>query len=271
MGLGCNAAGITGCRIIDTKRERQLAIITNCFMPCNGKFPTVILLIGMFSAGIIGSLFSALGLVLVVATGVLATFGATFILSKIVYRGTPSFFTLELPPYRMPNVPRVLFSSFIDRTASVLLRAISVAAPAGAVIWLLTVISVSDKSLLLHFTSFLDPFGRLLGMDGVLLGAFILGLPANEIVLPIAIIGYTSLGVGEAMSHSGVGEILLSVGFTPLKAISVIIFSLMHWPCSTALITVYKETGSFRYAAASVIIPTAVGYTLCVLLNLLFA
>ena len=269
MGLGCNAAGITGCRIIDTKRERLLAVITNGFMPCNGKFPTVILLVGMFSAGIFGSFISALGLLLAVSVGVGATFLATFLLSKTVYRGAPSFFTLELPPYRLPNIPGVLFRSFVDRTLTVLLRAVFVAAPAGAVIWILATVEPGGVSLLNRFTEFLDPIGRLLGMDGVLLGAFILGLPANEIVLPIAIIGYTSMGVGEAMALGGVGEVLLRAGFTPVKAISTIIFSLMHWPCSTSLITVYKETKSPFAVFLSAFIPTLFGSVLCISFNLL--
>lgn len=270
MGLGCNAAGITGCRIIDDKRERLLATVTNGFMPCNGKFPTVILLIGMFAVGSFGGVALAFGLLLAVTLGVLATFLASFLLTKTFYRGKPSFFTIELPPYRMPNVPRVLLRSLVDRTASVLLRAVSVAVPAGALIWLLAAVEIKDVSLLCHFAELLDPVGRLLGMDGVLLGAFILGLPANEIVLPIAVIGYTSMGVGEALSYGGVGEVLLSAGFTPLKAVCVAIFSLMHWPCSTALITVYKETKSLFALILSALLPTLFGACLCILVNLCF-
>ena len=272
MGLGCNAAGIVGCRIIDSPRERTLAAVTNSLMPCNGRFPTVILLVGLFfsGGGALSSLASAAFLLGVIVLGVGATFLLTFILSRLVYRGEPSFFTIEMPPFRRPDVLRVLARSFLDRTVYVLLRAAAVAAPAGLIIWLLVTLRVGDASLFAKITEFFDPLGRLMGMDGVMLTAFILGFPANELVLPLAVIGYSGVGIGEALGTLGVGEILLSAGWTPLTAVCVIIFSLMHWPCSTALISVWRETRSLKATLLALLCPTLMGFILTALLNLIF-
>ena len=270
MGLGCNAAGIVGCRIIDSERERRLAIVTNSLVPCNGKFPTVILIVGCFLAQDTSGALGALFLALIIVFGVLATFFMTFVLSKTAFRGEPSFFALELPPYRKPAVIRVLCRSLVDRTVKILARAVVVAAPAGLCLWLLCSLTVGDVSLLRHICDLLDPLGRALGMDGVILAAFILGFPANEIVLPIAVVGYTSAGIGEALGAEGIGEILRLAGWTPVTAVCVILFSLFHFPCSTSLITVYKETKSLKVTLLSALVPTALGVTLCALVNLAF-
>ena len=272
MGLGCNAAGVVGCRIVDSKRERKLAIVTNSMVPCNGKFPTVILIIGAFfvGTGAFSGLLSALYLTLVIVIGVLGTFLMTFILSHTFFKGEASFFTLELPPYRTPSVLRILLRSLVDRTSKVLLRAIAVAAPAGLVLWLLVESRIGGVSLLSHINEALDPFGRAIGLDGVIITAFILGFPANEIVLPIALVGYTSLGIGEALSVGGISEILLGAGWTPSTAVCFILFSLFHFPCSTSLLTVYKETGSLKVTALSAVAPTVLGIALCFLVKIFF-
>lgn len=272
MGLGCTAAGITGCRIIDSPRERKIAIITNSLVPCNGKFPTVILIVGCFFSvgGAVDGLLSSLALTAVILIGVGATFLSNLILSKTFYRGEHSFFTIELPPYRRPDVLRVLFRSFVDRTLKVLGRAVAVAIPAGIVLWVLVTVKVGDVSLLSHVSAFLDPVGRIMGMDGVMLTAFILGLPANEIVLPIALMGYAEMDVGAALSATNVGEILTGAGWSPVTAICVILFSLMHWPCSTSIITVWRETKSIGVTALSIILPTLLGFVSCALVNLVF-
>ncbi|MBR2343078.1 MAG: ferrous iron transport protein B [Clostridia bacterium] len=273
MGLGCNAAGIVGCRIIDSPRERALAIVTNSLMPCNGRFPTVILLIGCFfaaSGGLLGSLISAASLLLVIILGVLATFLLTFILSRTAYRGESSFFTIEMPPFRTPNVAGVLVRSFLDRTLYVLGRAVTVAAPAGLLIWLLITLRAGGVPIFYHITGFLDPLGRLMGMDGVMLTAFILGFPANEIVLPLAVIGYSGVGIAEALGTASIGEVLLANGWDTTRAACVIIFSLMHWPCSTSLISVWRETRSVRTTLLSLFCPTALGFILTVAVNLIF-
>ena len=270
MGLGCNAAGIVGCRIIDSPRERALAIVTNALVPCNGRFPTVILIVGAFFTagyGALSGMFSALILALVVVIGVVATFILTFILSKTFYKGETSFFTIEMPPFRKPDTARVLVRSFLDRTLHVLLRAIVVAAPAGLVIWILSTVTVGGASIFGHISSVLDPIGRFLGMDGVILTAFILALPANEIVLPLTVVGYSQLGIGEALSTEGVVSLLMANGWTRVTAICVIIFSLMHWPCSTSIISVWKETRSVKTTLLSVLAPTVMGIICCALFN----
>ena len=271
MGLGCNAVGVTGCRIIDSERERRLAIVSNSLMPCNGRFPTIILVCGMFLSvgGLLGSMLSALLLLSVILLGVGATFLLTFILSRTVYRGGGSFFTIELPPFRAPDTLRVLTRSFIDRTLKVLSRAVIVAIPAGAVIWLCSFVSVGGETLLYHITAALDPIGRLLGFDGVMLTAFILGIPASEIVIPIALVGYVGMGFGEAMAAGDIAGILLSAGWTVKTGVCVVLFSLMHWPCATTLTTVYKETGSVKITLLSALAPTALGVLLCMLMNLI--
>jgi len=272
MGFGCNAAGVIGCRIIDSKRERLLAILTNNFVPCNGRFPTLIAILTMFfigtQTGTFSSLLSAVLLTAVIVTGILTTFFITWILSKTLLKGEPSSFTLELPPYRKPQILRVLVRSVFDRTLFVLGRAIVAAAPAGLIIWLFANISVGNASLLNHIASFLDPFASLMGLDGIILMAFILGFPANEIVIPIMLMAYMAQGaITEIPSLPLLKEILLSNGWTHITAICTMIFSLMHFPCSTTLMTVKKETQSIKWTALAALIPTLAGVILCIIVN----
>ena len=268
MGFGCNAVGICGCRIIDSPRERLIAILTNNFVPCNGRFPALISLMLLFFAKVAGgkenSFLSALFLTLLILFGILMTFWVSRLLSATLLKGEPSAFSLELPPYRRPQVGKILLRSVADRTLFVLGRAAAVAAPAGAVLWLLSNFSVKGQSLLVHFSAFLDPLGQLLGMDGVILAAFILGLPANEIVVPIMLMSYLSEGSLIAFSSSAeLGELLTAHGWTALTALCTMLFFLMHWPCSTTLLTVYKETKSKKWTAAAFLIPTLCGMVVC--------
>lgn len=272
MGFGCNAAGIVGCRIIDSPRERLLAILTNNFVPCNGRFPTLIALITMFFAsalsGGISALISVLLLMALILLGILSTFFVTYILSKTVLKGVPSSFTLELPPYRRPQIGRILVRSVFDRTIFVLGRAAAVAAPAGVLIWFMANISIGGETILKICSDFLDPFARLMGLDGVILMAFILGFPANEIVIPIIIMAYTACGSLTDISDLIALRVLFADnGWTWVTAACTMIFSLMHWPCSTALLTIKKETGSLLWTAAAFLIPTAMGMACCMLLD----
>ncbi len=272
MGFGCNAVGVTGCRIIDSPRERLIAMLTNAFVPCNGRFPVLLAVISMFfigGGGVWGSLGSALLLTGVILLGIGATFLVSKLLSATLLKGTPSSFTLELPPYRKPQWGKVLIRSLLDRTLFVLGRAAAVAAPAGLLIWLAANITVGDASILRHCADFLDPFGRLLGLDGVILMGFILGMPANEIVVPIIIMAYLSEGTLMELSLPAMKELFLSQGWTWVTAGSTLLFSLFHWPCSTTLITVKKETGSWGWAALAFILPTALGIIACFLFNLI--
>ncbi len=274
MGFGCNAAGVVGCRIIDSPRERLVAMITNSFVPCNGRFPTLISIITMFLvfsvSGAAQSLYGALLVTLFILFGIMMTFLVSFILSKTVLKGEASAFTLELPPYRKPKIGRIIVTSIIDRTLFVLGRAVAVAAPAGLIIWVLANVSVGGTSLLLYCSNFLDPFARLIGMDGVILFAFILGFPANEIVIPIIIMSYMSTGTLINITDLSVlRDLLVSNGWTWVTAISVMFFSLMHWPCSTTLMTIKKETGSIKWTVLSAIVPTLCGIVVCFLFNLL--
>lgn len=269
MGFGCNAAGIIGCRIIDSPRERLLAILTNNFVPCNGRFPTLIAILTMFFVGTGGgaltSLLSALLLTMIIVLGVATTFAVTKALSKTLLKGIPSSFTLELPPYRKPQIGRVIVHSIFDRTLFVLGRAVSVAAPAGLVIWLMANIVIGDASILRHCAAFLDPFARLMGLDGVILIAFILGFPANEIVVPIIIMAYMAQGsILELDSLAQMKTLFVENGWTWITAVSMMLFSLNHWPCSTTLLTIKKETGSWKWTALAAAIPTGVGIVLCV-------
>lgn len=269
MGFGCNAAGIVGCRIIDSPRERLIAIITNNFVPCNGRFPTLIAVISMFFVGVTGgickSLFSALLLTVVIVFGVFMTFVVSRLLSKTILQGIPSSFTLELPPYRKPQLGKVIVRSIFDRTLFVLGRAAAVAAPAGLLIWVLANVRIADVTLLHHCSSFLDPFARLMGLDGVILMAFILGIPANEVVLPIIIMAYLAQGSLLEMDNlTELKQLLVTNGWTWITAISMILFSLMHWPCSTALLTIKKETGSYKWMLLSFLIPTGIGVMICI-------
>ncbi len=272
MGLGCNAVGVTGARIIDSPRERLLAIITNSFMPCNGRFPAIISIITLFFVGAAGgsTLLSSVSLTVIILVCVIATLAVTRLLSMTLLRGAPSAFTIELPSYRTPQIGKVIVRSVFERTLFVLGRAVSVAAPAGLVIWLTANVTFGGETLLTHLSSFLDPFARLMGLDGVLLMAFILGFPANEIVLPIAVMAYTAGGsLNEIASTEFLKDVLVSNGWTLSTAISFILFSLMHWPCSTTVLTVKKETQSVKWTVLSVIIPTLVGVAVCILLNLI--
>ena len=269
MGFGCNAAGVTGCRIIDSPRERLIAILTNSFVPCNGRLPALVTLITLFftgasSAGPISSLRPALILTFFILTGVAATFFVSRLLSATVLKGMPSSFTLELPPYRRPQIGRVIWRSILDRTLFILGRAAAVAAPAGLVIWILANVSIGDISLLARFSGYLDPIGHLMGMDGVILMAFILGLPANEIVIPIIIMAYTSQGtLIEPGNLSDLHTLLISQGWTWVTALCTMVFFLFHWPCSTTLMTIKKETGSLKWTCLAVLLPTACGVILC--------
>ena len=269
MGFGCNAVGVSGARIIDSPRERLIAILTNVFVPCNGRFPTMITLITIFFIGINGNSFlSVIILTMVILLGFLLTFLVSYFLSKTILKGVPSSFTLELPPYRKPQIGKVIIRSIFDRILFVLGRAVVVAVPAGALIWLLANLHINDISLLNHICSFLDPFGKMIGMDGVILISFILGFPANEIVIPIILMAYMSTGnLVEYESLESLRTILVNNGWTITTAICVLIFSLCHFPCSTPCLTIKKETGSYKWTLLAIIIPTLIGLLLCFLIN----
>lgn len=270
MGFGCNACGIIGCRIIDSPRERLIAILTNNFVPCNGRFPTLIAIISMFFAGVIAlpyrSFVSTLLLTGTIIIGVFMTFLTSKFLSKTILKGMPSSFILELPPYRRPQIGKVIIRSIFDRTLFVLGRAVLVAAPAGLLIWLMSNIFVGEMSILSYCTNFLDPFARLIGMDGIILMAFILGFPANEIVMPIIIMSY--LCTGTLTNFESLEELhllLVNNGWTWLTAVCTMLFSLMHFPCGTTCLTIKKETGSLKWTAVSFLLPTIIGILTCFL------
>lgn len=266
MGFGCNAVGVSGARIIDSPRERLIAILTNVFVPCNGRFPTMITIITIFFIGINSGndFLSVVILTSVILLGILLTFLVSFILSKTILKGVPSSFTLELPPYRKPKVSQVIIRSIFDRTVFVLGRAVVIAIPAGLVIWLLGNIDVNNISLLNHIANFLDPFAKMIGLDGVILIAFILGFPANEIVIPIMLMAYMSTGqLVEFESLESLRQILVTNGWTITTAICVLIFSLCHFPCSTTCLTIKKETGSLKWTILAFILPTVIGIFLC--------
>lgn len=268
MGFGCNACGVMGCRIIDSPRERLIAIMTNNFVPCNGRFPALIALITMFFAGAVilplQSFFSALVLLGVILLGVFMTLLVSKFLSITFLKGVPSSFALELPPYRRPQIGKVIIRSIFDRTLFVLGRAVVVAAPAGLIIWLLANIMIGDASILKHCTDFLDPFAHLFGMDGVILMAFILGFPANEIVIPIIMMAYMATGsLADMQSLEQFHTLLLQNGWTIVTAICVMLFYLFHFPCSTTCITIFKETKSFKWTGLAFLLPTLTGLLLC--------
>lgn len=273
MGFGCNAAGVVGTRIIDSPRERLIAIITNNFVPCNGRFPILIAVITMFftgtATGFLGGIKSAAFLTAIIILGVVTTVWVSEILSKTMLKGVPSSFTLELPPYRKPQIGQVIVRSIFDRTLFVLWRAIVVAAPAGLVIWIMANISLGDQSVLQAVTGFIDPFAQLMGLDGTIFMAFILGLPANEIVIPIMIMGYMATStITDFSSLNEFRQLLLNNGWTWLTAMNVLLFTLYHWPCSTTLLTIYKETKSKKWTFVSFIVPTAMGIIVCLLTTL---
>jgi ferrous iron transport protein B len=273
MGFGCNAAGVISARVIDSPRERLIAILTNNFALCNGRWPTQILLatifIGALVPAYVGGLVSALAVVGVATLGILLTFVLSFALSRTVLQGEVSSFSLELPPYRPPRILQTLYTSLIDRTIYVLWRAILFAAPAGAVIWLIANITISGTSIAEYMIDFLNPFGILLGMNGIILVAYIVAIPANEIVIP-TILMLTVLVAGVA-GGAGTGvifeedslvateTILRAGGWTLLTAVNVMLFSLIHNPCSTTIYTTYKETGSKRWTALGALFPVALG------------
>lgn len=268
MGFGCNACGVIGCKIIDSPRERLIAILTNNFVPCNGRFPLLISIITMFFIGsnitMLNSALSTVILTGVIIFGILITFLVSKILSGTLLKGIPSSFILELPPYRRPQIGKILIRSLFDRTIFVLGRAVTVAAPAGILIWIMANIKINNISVLAHASNFLDPFGKLIGMDGTILMAFILGFPANEIVFPIIIMGYLcGSSLMELESSLQLHTLLISHGWTYVTAISVMLFSLMHFPCGTTCFTIKKETGSIKWTILSFLIPTITGIIIC--------
>lgn len=268
MGIGCNACGVTGCRIIENPKERLIAVLTNNFMPCNGRFPILIAMIMMFFAGsafgFLSSIEVALILLLILLVCVLLTLAVSKLLSLTVAKGAPSGFALELPPYRKPQIIKTIVRSLLDRTLFVLGRAVIVAAPAGAVIWLTANIRIGDCSILQYCTDFLDPFGRFIGLDGVIVMAFILGFPANETVIPIIIMSY--MASGTLMDYSGYPELLRlfsANGWTVTTAVCMMVMTVLHFPCSTTCLTIKKETGSLKWTLTSMLLPTLMGVIIC--------
>ncbi len=274
MGFGCNACGVIGCRIIDSPREKLIAILTNNFVPCNGRLPMLIAIITMFFAvsiaGAFQSVFSAIILLLVILLGVIVTLVVSKILSLTVLKGVPSSFILELPPYRRPQVIKTIIRSIFDRTLFVLGRAVIVAIPAGVLIWIFANITINDISLLKYCADFFDPFGKLIGLDGVIVMAFILGFPANEIVIPIILMSYMSTGtLTDYSSLVELHNLLLNNGWTVVTAICMLIMCLFHFPCSTTCITIYKETKSIKWTFLAIVLPTLIGIISCFLINLI--
>ena len=275
MGYGCNAVGVTGTRIIDSPRERLIAILTNNFSPCNGRFPIMISIISIFFIGsiaglsqVMSSTLGALILVLVILFSIGMTLLVSKILSATILKGYPSSFTLELPPYRRPQVFKVIVRSLFDRTIKVLGRAIIAAAPVGLILWLLNHINYGDTTALYAFTGFLDPFGKLLGLDGAILTGFILGLPANEIVMPIIIMIYSAQNSGLIeLQGAALGQLLTNNGWTWVTAVSMLLFTVMHWPCATTMLTIKKETQSWKWTAISFLVPTISGIIICFIFN----
>lgn len=273
MGLGCNAAGVTACRIIDSPRERLIAILTNNFMPCNGRWPTLIMMASLFVAAAFPPAFAALiaagSLMLIVLIGVGMTLIVSAVLSRTFLKGEPSSFILELPPYRRPNVLQVFYTSLIDRTLLVLWRAVVMAAPAGGVIWLLSNVHVGGQSLVALISGWLDPIGRAIGLDGVILLAYIAAIPANEIVIPTILMAYTNAGTMiEIDSLEQLRQLLVGQqGWTLMTAVSLMLFSLLHNPCSTTILTIYNETKSAKWAAVSAIMPLTIAFGLLFVLN----
>ncbi len=269
MGMGCNAVGVTGARIIETKRERLLAILTNSFIPCNGRFPILITVIAAFFTG--KSALSSLILCALLVLSIGMSMLASRVLSKTVLKGMPSSFVMEMPPYRKPQILKTVLLSMRDKVLSVLLRAVAVAAPAGLIIYLLANINIEGGNLLLRISDILNPLGHVMGLDGAILLAFILGFPANEIVLPILLMIYlSSSSLGDFSSLSSLAGILITNGWTVKTALCVCIFTLFHFPCSTTVLTVYKETRSLKWTAMSVIVPLITGILICSAVNLTF-
>lgn len=272
MGFGCNAVGVTGCRIIDSKRERLIAMLTNAFVPCNGRFPTLIALITMFFVGTqdrkSSGLLAAFYLSGFIVLSILITLAVSKILSVTLLSGVPSSFTLELPPYRKPQIGRVIVQSVVNRTVFVLFRAVAVAAPAGLIIWLLANLPFGDGTVVSGIAGVLDPIGKQLGMDGVILLAFLLGFPANEIVMPLMLMIYLSSGtLSELGSLTEFRQILILNGWTVKTAVCTVLFAMIHFPCSTTCLTIRKESGENRWMIAGFLIPLVVGMILCFCVN----
>ena len=270
MGFGCNACGVSGCRIIDSPRERLIAILTNSFAPCNGRFPLLIFLCSVFFAG------SAAGGALLLTGVIAASVGLTLLVSRIlsatVLRGEAVSFALELPPYRMPQIGRVIVRSVRDRTLFVLARAAAVAAPAGVLIWLLANVQIGNTAILSHITAFLDPAARVFGIDGVILLAFILGFPANELVMPLIVMGYLSSGtIASGVDFASFRALLLANGWTVQTALCTLVLTVAHAPCSTTCLTILRETRSAKWTLAAVLIPAGVGLALCILIHCMLA
>lgn len=268
MGLGCNAVGVTGCRIIGSRRERFAAMITNCFIPCNGRFSMLITLSALFIGGIFSKGMqapaAALFVLLLIGIGAVVTLGVTKVLTRVFPGNEEVSFSLELPPLRRPQIVKTLVRSLLDRTWKILSRAIRISAPAGAVIWLLANLQPGATSLLAICADFLQPLGSLMGMDGVILLAFLLALPANEIVLPIILMGYLATGqMSDATELTALGELLRANGWTVCTAVNVMLFSLLHFPCATTLWTIQKESGSFLWMVAGFVIPTCIAAAVC--------
>ena len=275
MGFGCNAAGVVGCKIIDSPREKIIAMLTNAFVPCNGRFPLLItissIFIGSYFVGTASSFISTLCVLLIVLLGIILTLLISKILSKTILKGVPSSFILELPPYRKPQIRKVLIRSLLDRTLFVLGRAISVAAPVGIVIWLFANITIGNLSILSYIANFLDPFAKLMGIDGYILTAFILGIPANEIVLPILLMSYLSTGsLVDIENTFEIGEILKQNGWTILTGINVMIFTLLHFPCGTTLMSIKKESGSIKWSLLAFVLPTLCGIIICMITTIIW-
>lgn len=270
MGFGCNACGVTGCRIIDSPRERLIAILTNSFAPCNGRFPLLIFLCSVFFAG------SAAGGALLLTGVIAASVGLTLLVSRMlsatVLRGEAVSFALELPPYRMPQIGRVIVRSVRDRTLFVLARAAAVAAPAGVLIWLLANVQIGNTAILSHITAFLDPAARVFGIDGVILLAFILGFPANELVMPLIVMGYLSSGtIVSGVDFASFRALLLANGWTVQTALCTLVLTVAHAPCSTTCLTILRETRSAKWTLAAVLIPAGVGLAFCILIHCMLA
>jgi ferrous iron transport protein B len=274
MGFGCNAAGMVATRIIDSPRERLIAMLTNNFALCNGRWPTQILIATLFIGALVppylAGFISALAVVGIAVLGVLLTFAVSWALSRTVLRGEASTFSLELPPYRPPRILQTLYTSLIDRTIYVLWRAVVFAAPAGAVIWLVANLNLAGESLAEYVINFLNPLGILVGLNGIILLAYLIAIPANEIVIPtvlmltVLITGMEGEGAGVliAAENASTMAILQAGGWTLLTAVNLMLFSLVHNPCSTTLYTMYKETGSLKWTAVAALLPLGLGFTI---------
>lgn len=272
MGFGCNAAGVMAARIIDSPRERLVAILTNNLVPCNGRFPILIVMGTIVTSSALGTQLGSTGAALVVLAAILLSVLSTLAVSKFLtatlLRGESSFFILELPPYRRPQMGTVLVRSFLDRTLAVLSRAVLVAAPCGLLTWVLANVTIHDITLLNYIAQWLNPLGQAMGLDGVILLGFILGLPANEIVIPIILMGYLSQGaLMRVQGLAAVEQIFVANGWSWLTALNFMVFAIFHWPCATTLLTIKRETGSLKWTLVSALLPTILGMTICLILT----